>query len=153
MKIFKHAAILLLLAGSFSSCWHEESKSENEELPPCDPKILEKLYPDGLGIPYWVDEVIFEWLENGINGRIARCDYVDGRGFLFEQFENSIDDLVYSFRACDGTILCDGEKISIENAHPELNIKNQMLLLRKFPSWWWGKEETSDEFVCNVINP
>ena len=149
-SIFKFATISLVLAVNFSCGWKEEPQ---EEILPCDPKQLDKLYEDGLGIPPWVDKVIFEWLENGVYGRISKCDYVDGRGFLFEQFGNSIDDIVHSFRTCDGTALYDGEKNSIEATYPELNIKNQMLLIRKFPSWWWGQEETSDEFVCNVINP
>ena len=147
-KIFTHAAIVLLLAGNFLSCeWGKDASNGQEETSSCD--------NDNscvCSIPPWVDKVIFEWLENGFYGRISVCDYVNGRGFLFEQFENNIDDLVYSFRTCDGLVLYEGEKKSIEDTYPELNIKNQTLLMRKFPSWW-GQEETSDEFVRNGINP
>ena len=114
IAVFKTIIFLLFFAGSFSSCWHEETVIENEEISPCDPNFLENLYQDGLGIPPWIDEVIFEWLENGICGSINRCDYRDGRGFLFEQFENNTDDLEYSFCTCDGTVLYDGEKIPME---------------------------------------
>ena len=152
-KMFKIAAIFLLLAGSFSSCgWPESTKNLDygKKIPPCHPCDLScKPY---FGIPPWVDKEIFEWMENEIYGRIFMCDYKDGRGFLLEQFENSIDEPVYSFRSCDGTVLYEEEKNSIEDTYPELNIKNKRLLMRKFPLCW-EEEETPNEFLCDVINP
>jgi len=145
-KMFKIAANVLMLAGCLSCDW-QTNPDCGKEVSPCD------IFYYAHGIPPWMDKVIFEWLENGFYGKIGRCDYRDGYGFLFEQFENNLDDIVYSFRACDGTILFEGEKRSIEDTYPELEIKNQMLLLRTSPSWCCGDDNSSDEFLCNVINP
>ena len=147
--MFKVSAMLLILAGSFSACWQEETKREYEEKAPCDPHNLLLQYPNSGGIPPWVYEIIDERLENGIHGKITQCEYSGGRGYLFEPLGNSIKD-GYSFRACDGTVLYEGEENS-EVAYSELNIKRKLLLLAISPSW--EQEETSDEYLCNVINP
>ena len=152
VSIFKHVAILLLLASNFSSCWQEESKSVVEDKSLCDPNTLLRKFPNSGGNPPWVYEVIAEWLENGIHGSITRCDFKDGRGYLFEPIGNS-KDFGYSFLTCDSTVLYEGEGNPIDTTYPELNIKRKVFLLGIYPSWEQEHEGASDEYLCHVINP
>ncbi len=138
-NILKSVAIILILAVGFLNCQQQEEPKE--EISPCDVNrpYLHRVMP-------WVYEVIDEWLEKGVLGRIYRCDYRDGMGYIFEPLNGG-----YSLRACDGTVLYEGEKNPIEDTYPELKIKNKGLLLGRYQAW--EQEETSDEFLCNVINP
>ena len=150
VKVLTHAAIFLLLTGSFSCDWVYHPGNEIAEKSPCNPSF-DSYYNMEYGTVTWMVELINEWMENGVDGRIYRCDYKDGRGFLFEQFGNDVDDIVYSFRACDGTILYDKEENQIEDTYPELSIKRKLLLLGKYQCW--GQADTSEEFACNDVNP
>ena len=153
---FRQAVIMLFLVGSFVSCSLSEPNTTvyDEEISPCDPLYNVPPYPHHpiyvFNILPWVDEVISEWLENGIYGRIWYCNYKYGIGYLFEPLENSTDS-VYSFRSCDGTVLYEGEGKPIEDTYPELNIEKKWFLLEKYPSW--EQVENSDEFICYAINP
>ncbi len=149
-SILKIATVLLMLAGSFSSCQQEEQQNEETSpISPCDsPYFQNPINPDSI-LP-WVYEIIEEHLENGTHGTITQCEYRDGFGYLFEPLGNSIE-TGYSFLTCDSTVLYEGEEKPIEVTYPELNIKRRLFLLGIYPSW--EKEETSDEFPCYAINP
>ena len=143
--ILKLAAILLFLAGCFSSCWQEEPQKE-EEVTPCDINYIGYSYP-----MTWVYEIIDEWLETGVSGIIYRCEYRDGIGYLFEPLENR-NDFNYCFRNCEGGVLYEGDKNPID-ACPDLKINYNLCLMVKYPSWDIDQDGTSDEFVCYTINP
>ena len=131
-KILKYTAITLIFAGSFSSCWQEEPKIEYEVLSPCDTHYIVPPYPVHInGVLPWTYEVIDEWLQNGTHGRITRCIYRDGIGFLFESLGNN--NFSYSFLTCDGMVLYEKEDIPIEVTYPELSIKRQFLLYGRYP--------------------
>ena len=149
MKRTSLVLVVLILTGGISCSWQEEQQREREAPSPCDRSVLLSQYPNSGGNPPWVYGKIDEWLENDYYGNINKCSYKNGIGYLFEHFENR-NELLYSFRNCEGEILYQGKKNPID-AYSELNIKFESLILKKYPSW--ELEKSSDEFLCNVINP
>jgi len=131
-------AVILILAGSFSSCFWDE-RHENDSITSCDPKQ----YPSFI----WVYDFIKECLETGFHGRISHCTYRDGYGFLIESHEN--DGTEYSLLNCEGIVVYEGENKPIQEIHPELNIENDRLLCGIYPLW---EEDDTDGFECNA-NP
>ena len=136
-KISKYAAIALLLAVSFYSCYQQEEKKEKL---PCD--------PDNPFDYLWVYDFIKEGLDNGFHGRIYKCIYRDGHGFMVES--HGKNDTIYSFFSCEGKILHEGYKKPIQEIYPELNIKIHRFFCGIYPLW---EGEYSDEFVCEAANP
>jgi len=122
VKILKHTAIVLLLAGCFSSCKNAPPKKH-----PCDFEmfsITTENFP-------WLFEIIYGWIDRGIHGKIYKCGYNDNlHGFLFEQ----PDDFEYSFKTCEGILVHEGEKNPIETTYPELVIKKDGLYCGIYPS-------------------
>ena len=86
----------------------------------------------------WLKEIIDEFEKNaatlGYNphARIYQCTYKDGIGFLLEMCVGC-PDTGYSFRNCEGEILCEGGGLSGEDSCPELNIdyENKKLIWEK----------------------
>ena len=148
-SFYKITALALMFAGFFSSCY--VAPNEEREKLPCDPKELSRQYPWSAGTPPWVFEMIGEWLENDICGRITKCDYRDGIGFLITPHEVT-NHFGYSFLNCEGEVVYEGTK-NPEDACPELNIKDSFDLIIKYPSWDSEQDGSSDEYLCHAINP
>jgi len=115
VSIFKHAVLLLMLAGSFFPCCQQEEKEERNHSDPIQ-----------LSSCFWVYDFIKKCLESGFHGRIYQCTYRDGRGFLIESYENA--DTLYSLWNCEGIVVYEGEDKPIQKIYPELNIEIDILL-------------------------
>jgi len=62
--------------------------------------------------------------ENSVEARIYQCSYTDGIGFLLEMCVGC-PDFGYSFRNCEGEVLCYGGGLSGEDSCPEFEIDTQ----------------------------
>ena len=150
VNIFKIIVVVIMLSGSFSSCSEEETRKV-EEKTLCNHQSLLQQYPWSAGNPPWVFEMISEWLENGLYGSITRCDYRDGRGYLFTPHELN-DDFKYVFRNCLGEVLYEGKE-DPRVSRPELNIIVRFDFVEFYPTWDSDQGGVSDEFLCYAINP
>ena len=106
---------LMLVVSSFSGC---ENKTPEENVCGVENPLTDL---------EWLSQMVAGWEENSQNGfgvpcRIYQCTYENNKiGFRIEYCVDC-PDAGYSFRSCDGTILCGGGGHSGEDTCGELNI-------------------------------
>ena len=103
LKLVAFSTILLLLAESFFSCGEKDCQCNNEKVCNVENPLTDLL---------WLKEIIDGIKKNVETGyiqhaRIYQCIYKDGIGFLLEPCVGC-PDAGYSFRNCEGVVLCGG---------------------------------------------
>ena len=101
-KIFKFAALLLIVAGSFCSCREDCSCSEN------NPKEQVCNVDNPLTDLLWLKEIIDEIKGNteAESFKVYQCTYKYGTGFLIEVGVVNTYNYRYSLRNCEGISIC-----------------------------------------------
>jgi hypothetical protein len=125
------ATLCIVLIGFFIAAGCEEptalhsSQSDNSALQTDDKdkKICDFDNPltDLVWLKQIVDNIEIDSENGKVHARIYQCIYKYGTGFLIEPCVGC-PDAGYSFRSCDGTILCGGGGISGEDTCQELDI-------------------------------
>ena len=119
-NLLKFISLWLIIIGSLSSCHEKEAEEEFPEEETCN-------FDNPLADLPWLKEIVdeFEKEANALcynpHARIYQCAYKDGIGFLIEMCVGCLD-AGYSFRNCEGVVLCENSGLSGEDNCSELNI-------------------------------
>ena len=138
VNIFKISAICLLWAVITAGC-NKSVKEEDDD----EPTEKECNTDNPLTDLLWLKEIVDAFEENaGATGRnpharIYQCAYSDGIGFLLEMCVEC-PDAGYSFRNCEGAILCEGDN---NCSSLEIDVENKKLI------WEMEREE-----FCSFVN-
>ena len=116
MKQISVILLVLLSQILFSSCQKEKG---------CNAKNPKKDLP-------WLKEMIEDYESRAkagekIHAKIYQCTYRDGVGFLIAPCVGC-PDAGFSFRDCEGEVLCGGGGISGKDTCSEFNIKKKKLI-------------------------